>query len=542
MIGSIRGAPIKPATYYTGMYSMHKFWGKKAYNIVDFFIRKYTKPDDIVLDTFCGSGVIPIEAVRLGRRSIGIDLNPVAIFITRMTYLPIDLHAANMIFQELKKATKDTINQLYRVKCPYCGGEAIGTHFIWSKGKVKKIWFRCPLCSAKGKKTPIVDDLRFIEEANNQDIEYWHPKDKLIPNPRINVRRLTSIHELFTRRNLKALSIIYHEIEKIQDPTLKDFFKFIFTSGVHQASNMVFVIRRRGKTKGKVKETEEVGSWIAGYWVPEEHFEINAWHVFENRFKKVLKAKEDANRKVGHMVKEGRSVLDILKRDANIYVTVADAKNLSIIPDNSIDYVLTDPPHTDSVPYFELSVLWASWLKFNLDFENEIVISNSHIRRKEAKEYFASLERAIKEMFRVLKPGRFLTIIFNAVDIRSWASIQRIFDGLGFKFIECVPVPSSHPSVVQLSRNLTLKGDIYITFMKSVSDKLQRSSGELWSEKDLYSWMEELIREYRGITTEELLCELIAISFKKRLLLPPINVLRKAGYQYRIVNGRWYPK
>ena len=36
---------------------------------------------------------------------------------------------------------------------------------------------------------------------------------------------------------------------------------------------------------------------------------------------------------------------------------------LKELPDNSIDYILSDPPHGNRIPYLELSMLWNGWLK-----------------------------------------------------------------------------------------------------------------------------------------------------------------------------------
>jgi site-specific DNA-methyltransferase (adenine-specific) len=40
-----------------------------------FLIEHLTRPDDIVLDCFCGSGSILVAAAQLGRRYIGYDLS-----------------------------------------------------------------------------------------------------------------------------------------------------------------------------------------------------------------------------------------------------------------------------------------------------------------------------------------------------------------------------------------------------------------------------------------------------------------------------------
>ena len=55
-------------------------------------------------------------------------------------------------------------------------------------------------------------------------------------------------------------------------------------------SKMVFAITGRGKTTGVSSERMEVGSWVIGYWRPEQHFEVNVWSCFERRVQKLIKA------------------------------------------------------------------------------------------------------------------------------------------------------------------------------------------------------------------------------------------------------------
>jgi DNA modification methylase len=49
-----------PATY-KGIYSFHKYWGKKPTESIAFFIQKFTDESDVILDPFLGSGFIARE-------------------------------------------------------------------------------------------------------------------------------------------------------------------------------------------------------------------------------------------------------------------------------------------------------------------------------------------------------------------------------------------------------------------------------------------------------------------------------------------------
>jgi hypothetical protein len=54
-------------------------------------IDQWTRPGDVVLDPFCGSGTSLVEAVLLGRKAVGVDMNPLAVAISRAKAQPIAL-------------------------------------------------------------------------------------------------------------------------------------------------------------------------------------------------------------------------------------------------------------------------------------------------------------------------------------------------------------------------------------------------------------------------------------------------------------------
>ena len=52
------------------------YHGNFIHQIPHQLLRRFTKPGEIILDPFAGSGTAAIEAARLGRRFIGIELSP----------------------------------------------------------------------------------------------------------------------------------------------------------------------------------------------------------------------------------------------------------------------------------------------------------------------------------------------------------------------------------------------------------------------------------------------------------------------------------
>lgn len=90
------------------------------------------------------------------------------------------------------------------------------------------------------------------------------------------------------------------------------------------------------------------------------------------------------------------------------------------LPDNSVDYVFTDPPYGDSVPYFEQSVIWNAWLRLEPKYTDEIVISDSNKRSKGINEFENDINKSFSEIRRVLKDNKFFTyvsfIIWNGME------------------------------------------------------------------------------------------------------------------------------
>ena len=67
---------------FPARHNLHKYWGKKPANIFSTCVSFFSKKGELILDPFCGSGVTVIESIILGRKAIGLDLNPFAVFLT----------------------------------------------------------------------------------------------------------------------------------------------------------------------------------------------------------------------------------------------------------------------------------------------------------------------------------------------------------------------------------------------------------------------------------------------------------------------------
>ena len=100
-----------PAVGNTGIHAMHWYPATYVSAIPGTLIGHLTSPGDLVLDPFCGSGTSGVEAIRLGRKYIGVDNNPVACLISSAKlYFP----AAKMFGSELERIQREASTLLMR--------------------------------------------------------------------------------------------------------------------------------------------------------------------------------------------------------------------------------------------------------------------------------------------------------------------------------------------------------------------------------------------------------------------------------------------
>src|SRR5512135_1655831 len=131
------------------IYQMHKWFARRAScvfraillgclkpagtDIMAEFYKDHTNDPDtngkLILDPFMGGGTTVVEALRLGCKVVGIDLNPVAWFIVKTETTPVDIDALQQSFDDLAnravpwsgKTVKQTLLDLYKTTCPCCG-------------------------------------------------------------------------------------------------------------------------------------------------------------------------------------------------------------------------------------------------------------------------------------------------------------------------------------------------------------------------------------------------------------------------------------
>jgi len=463
---------------YRGFAAFHKYWGKKPVECLSYLIEALTLEQEIVLDPFIGSGLVAREASDLNRKFIGIDINPIAIKLSKLAINPPNAADFFEVFSQMKAIVKPAIDASYSQDA-----RKIGSHFLWDGDELKSIWYK----EGKGRREfkPIANDVELVRKYANYKPQYIRDM-RFFTNSRINASSQMTVLDLFTGRALRNIDLLLEYI-KNQKANVREALLLTVTAASGQMSKMVFAVSNRGKTTGKIQEGTSVGSWVIGYWRPKFHFEINVWNCFENRAKRLIKALSTIEHRTA--VEFSSDCDDVIQSKVNVALVRGDAKRiLTILPLDSVSLILTDPPHSDRMPYLELSELWNAILGEEAPFEDEIVVSNARERKKGKDNYTKEMGEFFIDAIRVLKDSGIMAIIFNASDSESWEYLRELqMKSDHIKFRGCFPMTYSARSVIQDTRSGAMKYDYVLIYEKCTRGHISENRWEKLSGLDGWS-------------------------------------------------------
>ena len=136
------------------------------------------------------------------------------------------------------------------------------------------------------------------------------------------------------------------------------------------------------------------------------------------------------------------------------------ATALSNIPTSSIDYVFVDPPFGHNLVYSDLNFLWEAWISIITNSSEEAIVSRG--QKKTLVEYEQLMREAFAEVFRVLKPGRWITVEFHNSQNAVWRAIQEALGQVGFVVADVSILEKTHGTFNQVTAAGAVRKDLAI--------------------------------------------------------------------------------
>lgn len=507
------------------IYNAHSYHTKVPHKAIMRYILHYTNPGDIVLDGFCGSGMTGVAAqmcqtpdrshkalidtemkgVEWGaRKAILSDLSPIATFLTANYNMPLSGKKYEEAARQVIKACEEEcawmeetkhsdnsdpsfVSQMGRINytiwsdvfiCPHCGKEItqwkISTnkredgrpeHCYYCNAEVSGALERAlttyfdeylnELCTV-AKEVPVrinytygrrkydkdLDDYDFevLEKINNLKIPYWFPTNRMREGRearRNDDAGLKYVHQFYTKRNLYILSKWYDECMKFEDVTLRNRLLMAFTGVVLGESKL---------NRFLFKETSFPFYLLSGT-------------LYVGGLRQENNPLKDLNNKA--LLRIAKIAHDDWEN--NVVVSTGSSTTLNI-PDDSVDYVFVDPPFGANLDYSELSFIWESWIKVVTNNKPEAIMNKS--QQKGLFEYQDLMMKCFAEFFRVLKPGRWMTVEFHNSKNAVWNAIQEALSRTGFVIADVRTLDKQQQSFKQINSNGAVKQDLVISAYK----------------------------------------------------------------------------
>lgn len=461
------------------MYTAMKYWGKKPHNIWASYIENYTSKNDVILDPFSGSAIAAFEAVKLGRKAIAFDINPLTSFIIKVYSTTFNKNLfVSKVFDIISKIEEDPLyREIYLTKCDHCGYEsAIIQHTKWENSNIYESGIVCPNCNKRFLVKTNANLNKCAELSQKIKIPYWYPKDQFYDSPSFSDSFKKNIcgnsfDFLWTRRNLYVLSRIFDEIlsEEKEDLKLQLLFGFIQT--LHLTSKMC--VPRSEKSNRSFST-----SWgRAAYICSKKQMEMNPLLLFKSSCIGKQSVESALKNVVEHIGKVPKSKFitcydDILSIDNyDILYGIVDIKDIqNIIPNNHIPFIITDPPYGGLVQYVDLSCIWLNWLKhydpiYTPSIEKEITIKKGI---KDIDEYSRDFTDGIKALYNVLSDEGKIVFTFHNKDLKVWNAFLRSISKAGFKIEKVIHQQNKRTGESNVANPYgTSASDFYIRSSKS---------------------------------------------------------------------------
>ena len=126
-------------------------------------------------------------------------------------------------------------------------------------------------------------------------------------------------------------------------------------------------------------------------------------------------------------------------------------------PDKSIDFVFTDPPFGDFIPYAEVNQINELWLPAVTERSSEVIISAA--QNKDVDTYRNMLARVFGEIRRVTKDDRPIAVVFHAAKAAVWGAFSEAIQISGLEIKQSSFLDKTQASFKQVVSKTSVQGD-----------------------------------------------------------------------------------
>lgn len=471
-------------------YGTHQYFTKRAWNVIQAYIERFTRPGDVVCDPYGGSGTTIVEAMVLGRRGIYLDISDWSRFLARQTGVaPVDISSLAAAFE------------LVESKC----------------AKKLSRWSAMPTA-----------------EVNATPITRWYPQDYPLPR-NSDVPR---VQGLFTHRQLLCLSELNYQVNRVPDEQSRDLLRVAFSATLYMCNRTFISAKNRKESRG--------GSSIFSiyrYKVAKTTVELDPWTIFAGRVKRLITAKLETNQLIGSRPPE--------IRDAQFLRGYAQDLSDQVAPE-SVDYIFTDPPYGAHISYLDLTTMWNAWMGFEVSERDRMEEAIEGGDQRHSSDHFkAKLADGIAEMFKVLKYDRWMSIVFAHREPAIWDSIVKAAEGAGFEYVNTVAQPLSVVWSMHKKKNplTVLSGELILNFRKVRNPRTLAISSVGIDALNLIKNSAELsIVAQDGASTERIYSDLIPKLLENGMLgevsskIGDISPILRDEFAYNGETGTWHIK
>ena len=316
---------------------------------------------------------------------------------------------------------------------------------------------------------PTIQDFELIERINNLDFDLFYPISELpdgynTEQPKRS-RHIFNVHQFFTKRNLITLATFFDEIEK---SPLSNKLRFLFT-GILQRSTVMNRVHVNNYFHGG-------GGWNGGFlkgtlYIPNAPTETSVIEQVSDKLSAIINAVPLLPTKRGNLQ----------------YVGSADS--LPILS-SSIDYIFVDPPFGANINYSELNFLIEPWLKVVTN--NSVEAIENKAQNKDASFYHTMMARCFSEFFRVLKPGKWMTVEFSNTSASVWNSLQTAIQQAGFIIANVSALDKKQGSFKAVTTTTAVKQDLIISCFKPTEQLLYKFENGT-PETNVWDFIDELL-------------------------------------------------